>query len=328
MDILLASTSPRRYEILRNHGVHPLVCPPRVDEDLPADVESSGPEHIVKYLARKKALDVYVRVGRYRDAFGPHCDSSKRSGLGEYPSSISTQEYLPPILIAADTVVWCDGLIGKPRDEDDAFRMLASYRNRSHEVWSGVTAIDRTTGMEDTFAVCTRVAMGDYTDEEITSYIRRDKPFDKSGSYAIQSDWGKHVTSVDGGIENVMGFPWPDIKEHLIPLVKAAAREILPARTGEWASLMSLKPKEISVGNARKRWGSCKADGGIRYTWRIMLGDDDLVDYLVVHELAHLRHMNHSGKFWSLVESYLPDCKECRKKLRALYTEIENEGWN
>jgi predicted house-cleaning NTP pyrophosphatase (Maf/HAM1 superfamily) len=288
--------------------VRPVVLPPDVDEDLPPDVEAGGPETIVKYLARKKAADVYGRVGSY-DARG------------------GGRESLPPVLVAADTVVWCDGLIGKPADEDDAFRMLASYRNRVHEVWSGVTLIERLAGAEDTFAVCTRVAMGDYTDEEIRDYIRKDQPFDKSGSYAIQSDWGRHVTSVEGGVENVVGFPWPDIKEHLAPMLKTVARGILPARTDEWAARMGVRPSKVSVGNARKRWGSCKTDGSVRYTWRVMLGDEDVMDYLIAHELAHLKHMNHSKRFWAVVAAALPDYRERRKKLRALYRSIEDEGW-
>jgi predicted metal-dependent hydrolase len=58
-----------------------------------------------------------------------------------------------------------------------------------------------------------------------------------------------------------------------------------------------------------------------------MLGDERAIDYLVVHELAHLRHMNHSKRFWAVVASVLPDFKQRRKELRALYMRIESEGW-
>jgi predicted metal-dependent hydrolase len=109
-------------------------------------------------------------------------------------------------------------------------------------------------------------------------------------------------------------------------LKNIALRE-LTIRTEEWAKRMGVRPTKISVGNARKRWGSCKQDGSVRYTWRIMLGNDRVVDYLVVHELAHLKQMNHSKRFWAVVGSVLPDFKERRKELRALYRSIENEGW-
>jgi MAF protein len=325
MEILLASQSPRRFEILSAHGVRPVVVPPDADESLPAGVSAAGPESIVKYLSVKKALSVLERVGR--------CDCAPRGGANPgaraagSAGGVARGDELPQVLVAADTIVWCDRLIGKPKDARDAFGILSSYRNRTHEVWTGVTLIERCSGKEDTFAVCTRVTMGDYSDDDIWSYIADEKPFDKSGSYAIQSRWGDHITSVEGDFENVIGFPWPVVKEHLIPMLKELARRVLPARTGEWADRIGVRPTKISVGNARKRWGSCKTDGSIRYTWRIMLGDDRVMDYLIVHELAHLKNMNHSKRYWSVVESVLPDYKQRRKELRALYKSIEEEGW-
>ncbi|MDR1292184.1 MAG: Maf family protein [Clostridiales Family XIII bacterium] len=319
MKLLLASKSPRRYEILAAHGVEPVVMPPRVDEDMPSRVASGGPASIVRYLAEKKALDVFERIRERRPPGA--LDDNPGAAPGDAP------ERLPHLLVAADTIVWCDRLIGKPADELDAFLALSSYRNRAHEVWSGVSLVDLATGDTDTFAVCTRVTMGDYSDDDIWRYIREERPFDKAGSYAIQSSWGAHVISVDGDYENVIGFPWPVVKAHLIPLLKNVARRELPERTREWAARMGVRPTKVSVGSARKRWGSCKQDGGIRYTWRIMLGNERLVDYLVVHELAHLKQMNHSKRFWAVVEAALPDFKARRKELRALYNSIESEGW-
>jgi septum formation protein len=315
----LASKSPRRYEILTAHGVDPIVVPPHTDETLPSRVSSGGPASIVRYLAEKKALNVFERIG------ASSSPGVRDGSFGAAPGD--TPESLPPILVAADTIVWCDRVIGKPADEYDAFRALSSYRNRVHEVWSGVSLIDRVTGDRDTFAVCTRVAMGDYSDEDIWRYIRKERPFDKAGSYAIQSSWGERVISLDGDYENVIGFPWPVVKGRLIPLLKNIALRELPLRTGEWAVRMGVRPAKVSVGNARKRWGSCKQDGSIRYTWRIMLGDDRVADYLVVHELAHLKQMNHSPRFWGFVGSVLPDYKARRKELRILYRNIESEGW-
>jgi septum formation protein len=306
MELLLASRSPRRYEILAAHGIRPVVVPPEADENLPPCVSADDPEAVVAYLARKKALDVYARVGA---------------------STRDSKDSLPPILVAADTIVWLDRIIGKPTDEEDAFRILSSYRNRVHEVWTGVTLIDRVTGAEDTFTSCTRVAMGDFTDAEIREYVRAEQPFDKSGSYAIQSSWGRNITSVEGDFENVIGFPWPVVKEHLILMLKSVARVTLLARTQAWAARMGVSPARVSVGNAHKRWGSCNSKGDIRYTWRVMLGDDDDIDYLVVHELAHLKHLNHSKRYWGFVASVLPDYKERRKKLRALFRSVESEGW-
>ncbi|MDR0518438.1 MAG: Maf family protein [Clostridiales Family XIII bacterium] len=197
--VILASKSPRRYEILMAHGITPVVVPPLTDEKLPPELDKSDPQAVVEHLAREKALDVLAQLESGYDA-----------------ESIRN---MPRLLIAADTVVYCDKIIGKPKDEQDAFRILSSYRNRSHEVWTGVTVADRQSGGLDTFAVCTRVTFGDYTDDEILAYIAEEQPFDKAGSYAIQSAWGKHVTSLDGDFENVIGFPWPAIAERIGKMV-------------------------------------------------------------------------------------------------------------
>jgi septum formation protein len=169
-----------------------LVAPSSADETLPEEIVTAGPEPVVLYLARLKALDAYARMKT--DARDLRMDD---------------------ILLAADTIVYADGIIGKPADADDAFAILSRLRGRTHEVWSGVTLIGCGTGLEDSFAVCTRVTFKDYPDSEIRRFIREEKPFDKSGSYAIQSSWSRNVERVDGGIENVVGLPWPEVAEHL-----------------------------------------------------------------------------------------------------------------
>jgi septum formation protein len=203
--IILASSSPRRYEILKAHGVEPIVIPPEVDESLPPEMNVDDPEAIVKYLSHIKAHDVLTRI----ISGAAHTDTDD----------------LPRILLASDTLVYNEEIIGKPVDEADAFRILASYRNKTHSVWSGVTLIDRITRAEDTFAVGTYMTLGDYPDEEIWDYIRKEKPFDKSGAYAIQSSFGKNVTHREGDFENVIGLPWPAVHEHLIQFEQSSRRK-------------------------------------------------------------------------------------------------------
>lgn len=72
----------------------------------------------------------------------------------------------------------------------------------------------------------------------------------------------------------------------------------------------------ILVRNQRTRWGSCAPDGTLRFNWRLMMLEPDLIDYLVVHELAHLTHPNHSSDFWGLVSGVMPDVQQRRKRLR------------
>jgi predicted metal-dependent hydrolase len=90
---------------------------------------------------------------------------------------------------------------------------------------------------------------------------------------------------------------------------------------------MGVKPCSVRIGSARSRWGSCSASGRINYSWFIIMGDARLIDYLVIHELAHMKHLNHSAQFWEEVAKYEPEARVQRKKLRELQEKINSEGW-
>ena len=77
-------------------------------------------------------------------------------------------------------------------------------------------------------------------------------------------------------------------------------------------------PSRVLIRNQRKRWGSCSSDGSIRLNWRIVMAEAALIDYVVVHELAHLAVMDHSPRYWSVVERALPDYKARRKRLNEV----------
>ena len=93
-------------------------------------------------------------------------------------------------------------------------------------------------------------------------------------------------------------------------------REVFLQRIAHWAPQLALAAPPIALSAARTRWGSCSSRGVVRLNWRLGFLPLDLVDYVVVHELAHLREMNHSPRFWSLVESLYPDWRERRRELR------------
>lgn len=100
------------------------------------------------------------------------------------------------------------------------------------------------------------------------------------------------------------------------------AEALLAARTAHFAEIMKVKPRSVSIGNQKTLWGSCSASGAIRYNWRIMMAPDSVIDYLVVHELAHLLVRGHSKKFWRVVLNVLPDTLDRRAILKrdgALY---------
>lgn len=94
------------------------------------------------------------------------------------------------------------------------------------------------------------------------------------------------------------------------------AKEILPQRVDFWSKQMDLYPTQLRITGARTRFGSCSSHGHICFSWRLMQYPMEAIDYVVVHELAHLRHMNHSKAFYGLIERYLPDWRERKALLK------------
>jgi septum formation protein len=171
--LVLASASPRRAEILRAVGWDFEVAPANIDESLRA---GETPVAYVERLAREKAEAAGERL------FG--------------------------LVLGADTVVVIDGeILGKPRDEGEARRMLASLRGRRHEVLTGVALVRA----EDSRAVVaherTRVRFAEMSDAEIEWYVATGEPADKAGAYAVQGRAALFVASIEGDYWNVVGLP-------------------------------------------------------------------------------------------------------------------------
>ena len=95
------------------------------------------------------------------------------------------------------------------------------------------------------------------------------------------------------------------------------ALQILSAKTHALCQVARLRCEQVSVKATRSKWGHCTSKGVIQYNWQILLAPEGIVDYLVAHEVSHLRHPNHSAAFWALVESLCPDCKKRRAWLKA-----------
>ena len=118
--------------------------------------------------------------------------------------------------------------------------------------------------------------------------------------------------------------PEPDLA--IEAKTRAAAKTFLPQRVAYFARQMGVSPARITVTGARTRWGSCSGKGNLCFSWRLMLAGPEEIDYVVVHELAHLREMNHSPRFWALVEAVLPDYKQRRQQLKQLQTALAKQG--
>lgn len=97
------------------------------------------------------------------------------------------------------------------------------------------------------------------------------------------------------------------------------AGEHVPARVDRWRRLLGeVFDPRILIRDQRRRWGSCAADGTLRFNWRVMMLEPALIDYIVVHELAHLQVRNHSAAFWNLIARSMPDVQERRRRLREV----------
>ena len=94
------------------------------------------------------------------------------------------------------------------------------------------------------------------------------------------------------------------------------AKRIFPERTAYFAKRMGVDYGRITIREQKTRWGSCSSKGNLNFNWKLVLLDPELLDYVVVHELAHRREMNHSKNFWKIVEAELPDYWERRARLK------------
>lgn len=184
-DLILASASPRRLDLLRIVGLEPTVLPADVDE---TPLNGEKPRELVERLARAKAERVHASVG---------------SGSSS-------------LVIAADTVIDIDGeVFGKPTDDVDAARMLRALRGRAHDVLTGIAVVGHVrNGADDELLV--RVGVGrvevwlrSFGDAEIDWYVASGEPRGKAGAYAIQGIGSVFVDRIEGNYQSVVGLSLP-----------------------------------------------------------------------------------------------------------------------
>jgi septum formation protein len=176
--LVLASASPRRQELLRNAGISFTVQPASIDE---TPFAGETPRECAERLAREKALAVF-------DSNPQQC------------------------VLGADTIVVVDDVIlGKPRDGEDAGRMLRLLSGRTHVVITGVCLVGKKMAGGDLPVIIasetTQVTMSEISDEEIRNYIATGEPMDKAGAYAIQGVASRWIPRIEGDYSNVVGLP-------------------------------------------------------------------------------------------------------------------------
>lgn len=106
------------------------------------------------------------------------------------------------------------------------------------------------------------------------------------------------------------------IKDVLIKWYFSKSARIVKQRVNRYSELLAVIPREIKIKDQKKRWGSCSSNGILRFNWRIAMAPISIIDYIVVHELCHLKVKNHSSDFWRLVSLALPDYQRRRDWLK------------
>lgn len=135
-------------------------------------------------------------------------------------------------------------------------------------------------------------------------------------------------TDFDGKRFRVQGQTADEMRQALSKWYRKAAREIFEERVAHYATRMGVTPAGVRVNGAKTRWGSCSEKGNINLCWKLVMAEGHLIDYIVIHELAHLKEMNHSEEFWALVAEWCPDYKACRQELKVFQAAIDVEGWD
>ncbi|MEG6584616.1 M48 family metallopeptidase [Dendrosporobacter sp. 1207_IL3150] len=138
-------------------------------------------------------------------------------------------------------------------------------------------------------------------------------------SYLLQYD---HISNCLPSVQRESGIIRISLNESSNPnsLLKKwyidQATQLLYERTTHWSKKIGVQPKRVVLKEQKSRWGSCSSLGNINLNWRIIMGPNEIIDYVIVHEICHLIELNHSSKFWHLVNLYLPNYKECRGWLK------------
>ncbi len=172
--LILASSSPRRRELLQTLGLPFTVMTSDADETVEQEM---SPAEVVETLSLRKARAVAGKVGE-------------------------------GVVLGSDTIVVLDGrILGKPGDEAEAFRMLQSLQGREHTVYSGVALVDAATGRTEVAHQSTRVQIRPLSEREIRAYIATGEPMDKAGAYAIQGIGATIVEGIVGDYFTVVGLP-------------------------------------------------------------------------------------------------------------------------
>ena len=180
MNVILASKSPRRTEILNLMNIKHIIIPSQEEEKIEKQL---SPVEVVKSLAFQKANSI-------------------------------AKDHPDDLVIGSDTIVVVNNeILGKPKDHNDAVRMLLLLQNNTHQVMTGVSLIKG--NKIDTFVDIADVTFNEMTKEQIEEYLKLEQPYDKAGAYGIQDKHANFVKNITGDFYTIMGLPKEKLQKHL-----------------------------------------------------------------------------------------------------------------
>ncbi len=149
----------------------------------------------------------------------------------------------------------------------------------------------------------------------------------KTIELSVTAEAGKHTTAryTDGRLLLALTSG-----VNTVPVLEAwyrmQAERVFTQKADAFKAVMGLSYNSILIRGQKTRWGSCSPMGNITLNWKLLMAPPEIVDYVIIHELAHRQHMNHSKKFWQFVERYCPRWKECRQWLTKHEAELKSSA--
>lgn len=166
----------------------------------------------------------------------------------------------------------------------------------------------------------TPVSIKQFVSGEAFPYLGRNYRLKvESGSFApVKLLQGRLVVQVPEGSEQPHM-----IRNALVRWYKRQAEQKIPEKVKRFSPLVGVEPTGVNIKSFKARWGSCTPTGKLEFNWKIMMATNRMVDYVVIHELCHLIHHDHSPEFWREVARVMPDYQACREWLRVNSGELK-----
>ena len=123
------------------------------------------------------------------------------------------------------------------------------------------------------------------------------------------------------------GMEGERLRQAVMQIYRLCAKNYITARVSELSARMGLEPVSVKINAAKSHWATCSKKNTLNFTWYAIMADPGAIDYIIIHELCHMREFNHSPRFWALVGSYCPDYERHKRRLAELWREIQAENW-